>query len=150
MLVCLWLWLWLFLFLEHPRTTTSVTSIRNIVAYAYQDPHLWCTMWPACGPGSNKRPKASRNHWEASENIFGQGALKRGSPIARLGGRWFELVDVAPFPQGACTVHLRYDSWNLCEVIWWAQPREPNKRGGVWEIGLKPPPPTRSCNGSRA
>ena len=43
-----------------------------------------------------------------------QGASKRGNPLARLRGRWFELVDATPFFKGGGTVHLRYDSWNLC------------------------------------
>ena len=48
----------------------------NIDAYAYQDPpHVWCTMWPVCGYGSNKRPKASCNYEEASENFSGQGGM---------------------------------------------------------------------------
>ena len=88
--------------------------MSNIATYVYQDPNVWCILWCACGLGSNKRPKASRNHTEATENIYGQGASKRGNPLARQGGRWFELVDAAPFPKGGGTVHLRYDSWNLC------------------------------------
>ena len=78
--------------------------MANIVAYAYQDPHVWHTLWLAYGLGSNLRPKASRNHEEAFENIFGQGASKRGSPVARLGGSWFELVDTAPFSKRGVAV----------------------------------------------
>ena len=34
--------------------------------------------------------------------ISGQGASKRGSPLARRGGRWFEMVDAAPSLRADC------------------------------------------------
>ena len=52
--------------------------MSNIATYAYQDLHVWFILWLACGPGSNKRPKASRNHEEASENISGLGGIEKG------------------------------------------------------------------------
>ena len=82
--------------------------------------------------------------------IRGQGTSKRGTPLARLRARWFELVDATPFPKGGGTLLLRYDYWNLCvRSFGEPSPESPIRGGGVWEIGLKAPP-TRSCNGSRA
>ena len=42
-------------------------ELLGIAAYASQDVHVWRALWPL----GNKRPKASRNHEEASENMFG-------------------------------------------------------------------------------
>ena len=66
----------------------------------------------------------------ASENISGQGASKRGNPLAQLRGRWFELVDAAPVPKGGGTVLLRYDCRNLCVRSFGEPSPESPIRGG--------------------
>ena len=104
-----------------------------------------CDLLVAVVATSGQKPAAT-----IGKPTSGQDASTRGSPLAQLGGRWFELVDAAPSLRGDCAVHLRYDSWNLCvRSFGGSSPESPLRGGGVWEIGLKDPL-TWSCNGSRA
>ena len=95
-----------------------------------------CDLLVAVVATSGQKPAAT-----IGKPTSGQDASTRGSPLAQLGGRWFELVDAAPSLRGDCAVHLRYDSWNLCvRSFGGSSPESPLRGGGVWEIGLKDPP----------